>query len=311
MLDIPVVDDSMVAEKLTMAESVDCMERAFQEHAKGSLSAPARFGSDLGVGQLMFTAGGCRSAGSPLGFRVYDMKQLGSPLHSELVAVFSGDDGGLRGLVVGPYLGALRTGAIGGVAVKHLSRPDATRLAIVGAGTQARTQLMAASSVRDFEDIQIYSRTASRLQAFCEEMSGAIGKPVTPSGSAREAVENADVVVCATTSEAPVIRFEWLKSGVHVNAIGPKFKDAHEMDLDMADRCQCLVTDTLVQMEEFGEAFVLSGTEHYDRVVDLAEIVAGTRPARQSETDNTLFYSLGLAGTEVLLADHLFSRING
>jgi len=62
MLDIPVVDDSMVTEKLTMAESVDCMERAFQEHAKGTLSAPARFGSDLGVGQLMFTKDFCGAA---------------------------------------------------------------------------------------------------------------------------------------------------------------------------------------------------------------------------------------------------------
>jgi ornithine cyclodeaminase/alanine dehydrogenase-like protein (mu-crystallin family) len=303
-----ILDDSYVASHLEMSDAVACMNEAFYLKAAGKLAAPARFGPDLDVGQLMFTAGAARGGNSPVGFRVYDIKQLGSANRGELTAVFSGEDGSLRGAVVGPLLGAYRTGAIGGAAIDNLSRNDASVLGVVGSGVQARTQVMAAVTVRQFKSIRIYSRTKENLTRFCVEMSSKVDAPIVAAESARAAVEGADVVVCATTSMTPVVEAEWLKPGVHVSTIGPKFKSGYEVDIDVVERAAVIATDAPAQIEASGDAFFLAGMSHYDWIADLSDIAAGTANGRQSESDITLFYSMGLAGTEVMLADFLIDQ---
>ena len=99
-----------------------------------------------------------------------------------------------------------------------------------------------------------------------------------------------------------------LPAGVHINHVGPKFTDAHELPLATADLCDLLVTDTLAQAADFGERFILAGTSHYAQLVELSAIVGGSHPGRQSSDDRTLFYSLGLAATEVILADRLLEK---
>ena len=127
--------------------AVKCMEDAFCQHAEGTLVAPGRISSNLDVGQLVFTVGATKGQQPVVGFRCYDLHQLHSPKRDELTAVFSAADGSLLGLVIGPLLGAIRTGAIGGTAIKYLARRDAGTLGLIGAGYQAQTQLAAALAV--------------------------------------------------------------------------------------------------------------------------------------------------------------------
>ena len=301
-----VLDDSAVGSSLSIAQAIGCMEEAFRCHAAGNLAAPARMTCDLGAGDLAFTLG-ARTADDPVvGFRVYDLKQLKSPARSELVAVFDATEGALLGIVTGGLLGAIRTGAIGGVAVKYLANAKVKKLGMVGAGGQARTQLEAAVTVRDFESIEVYSRDQERRTRFATEMSAKLGCAVQAVGSAQAAVEDADVLLCTTTSTVPVVRAEWLKPGVHINNVGPKFSDGAELGLDVAERMGLLVTDTRSQMEAFGARFILHDTRFESSLRDLAPIVSGADPGPSSPDQSTLFYSLGLAGTEVLLAEFLF-----
>ena len=302
----PILTDSDIAESLSMSQAVQCMEEAFRQHAAGTLIAPGRIASDLEVGQLVFTVGASKAAEPIVGFRAYDLKQLHSPQRGELNAVFSAEDGSLKGLVIGPLLGAIRTGAIGGVAVKYLSRPDAKTLAMVGTGYQARTQLEAAMTVRDFESVKVYSRNVERRNEFANDMANKLDRDIRPADSAREAVSDADVVICTTTSSTPVVQADWLKPGVHINNVGPKFKESHELNVDVAARSARLVTDAPAQVSAYGDRFILHGTAFEEFVVDLAEIVAGPAGGRTAPDQITLFYSMGLAGTEVLLANELF-----
>ena len=254
-----VLTDADVA-KLPMATVVDCMERTLKRLADGELIAPARLstgelvatagspGADgvaqhqlaraqrahpEGAGELVFTPGALPGA---IGFRVYDLVQLSSPQRAELVAVLSTTDGSLTSLVVGPLLGAMRTGGIGGAALRHLARPDASVLALVGAGYQARTQLLAACAIgREWSEVRVYARRREQAEEFVAEMTSAVqplaGLP--PSGltivdSAEAAVRGADVVLCTTTATTPVIETAWLSPGTHVTNVGPKFSDGAE-----------------------------------------------------------------------------------
>ena len=302
-----ILTDNDIAQ-VSMSAAVECMEAAFRQHAAGQLVAPGRLESDLGIGRLVFTTGASSASPGTIGFRCYDVSQLSSRQRSELTAVFDAHDGHLKGLVVGPLLGALRTGAIGGLAVKYMARADTNCLGLVGSGFQARTQLAAALAVRDFQTVKVFSRDAESRSLFAEEMSFRLNSRVQAVESAQAAVEDADVVLCTTTSPRPVIQADWLKPGVHINNVGPKFKDRHELGVDVLARASQVVTDAPAQVEEYGERLLLHGTPLAPRLETLSSLVVGQgalADARQ-QPEVTLFVSLGLAGTEVVLAERLF-----
>ncbi len=309
---VRVLGDGDVERLITMSESVEVMAEAFRRHAAGTQVAPARLAAPLEWGQLVFTAGAYSDpAGGRIGFRVYDMAHFGSAERDELVAVFDTANGSLLGLVAGRALGPLRTGAIGGAAVDTLARADALTLALVGTGKQARTQLAAACAVREFTRIRAFSRTAARCREFCREMSGSVGMDIEPADSAQQAVANADVVICSTVSDNPVLEADWIAAGTHVQNVGPKFRDSSELPVALYQAADVLVTDAPAQLDDYGDRFLVAGTPDAERVVSLGEVISGAVAGRTSDDQVTLFCSLGLAGTEVALADRLLELAAG
>lgn len=298
-----ILNDGDIDLVASMPVALAAIETALRAKAAGDLVAPPRHRVAFpGSGSLFFTIGGDTHVA---GFRVYDT--FGGPAHGQLTAVWSAETGELTGLVLGERLGEIRTGAIGGIAIRHMSAPDAATIGIIGTGQQARAQLIAAAAVRPLTRARVFSRRnpAGRM-IFAEEMTRALGFPVEVASSAEAAVRDADIVVCATTSDSPVIAAAWLKPGTHVNTVGPKTVAAHEIGSDVAERATVIATDSLVQTRSYTSPFFLQGADA-DRMVELAAIVTGETPGRRSGTDITLFCSVGLAGTEVLVADRLLA----
>lgn len=291
-----------------MPTAVEAVEEAFRARVRGALVSPPRHGVEFGdLGSLVFTIGGTTDEDPLVGFRVYET--FGKGPESQLVAVWSADDSSLRGIVLGERLGDVRTGAIGGVAVRHLSAPDAGTLGLIGTGKQARTQLEAAASVRRLREVRVFSRDAANREAFVAEMGARLKLSIRAARSARDAVDGADIVICATVSETPVIEAGWLRPGVHVTTVGPKFAGRHEVGLDLVERAAAIVTDSPQQTRAYGVPFFLEGTPHDDRMVELADIASGRAVGRGDAEDTTLFVSSGLAGTEVLVASRILDRL--
>ncbi len=292
--------------KLPMAVAVNKMEDAFREKANGTLIAPPRFRLEAPKGALIFTAGAATELERVIGFRVYDTfpQTSSSSDQAQLVAVWEYESGRFQGLVLGRLLGAMRTGAIGGVAIKHLSRPDARSLAIIGAGFQARTQVAAALTVREIDDIRIYNRTRQNAVKLGAEIEELYQINVRILDSAEEAVRETDLVICATKSVDPVIETSWLKPGSYVSSIGPKLVGAHELPEEIGNRASIVATDSIAQLNGYEKPFFLSET----RVTGLEQIVAGYDAGYSSNRDLIVFMSVGLAGTEVILASELFNQ---
>ena len=303
-----ILTDGDLNARLPMRAAIRAIEHALREHAEGRLVAPPRFSAAGDRGSLVFTVGGARGDPPSLGFRVYTTFGGDSPDRVQLVAVYDGRSGALRGMVLGNRLGPLRTGAIGGVALDRLARKDARRLAVLGTGTQARTQLEAAACVRRLEVVRAYSPNRGHREAFAREMSAATGLPVEAVTDPRQAVEEADVVLCATTSPAPVFRADWLKPGAHVTTLSGAFRDATDIEPGVVGRSAVIATDSRAQLETFSEPSLVVGTPHAERLVELGAVVAGRVRGRTSEEDLTLFLSVGLAGTEVIVADAALRR---
>lgn len=310
---VPILGDSQIPEAISMSEAIEQMEYAFDLQAAGKLVAPARLSAEMDQAHLMFTCGEMLTETPEYGFRVYNWKALKSARYAEMTPVFSAVDGELQGIILGTFFGAWRTGAIGGVALKSMANPDSRVLALIGTGLQARTQLLAACTVLDLDEVRIYSRSSERCQAFVKqrglELAESTDSPplLKMAESVEAAVADADVVITATTSEAPLLRPEWLSAGVHLQNVGPKFKTSHEIPLEVVENCSLLATDALLQAETYGEEFLLPAALRNERLKSLPEIYSTQRQISKSES--SWFCSLGLAGTEIVLANFLFNKI--
>lgn len=303
-----ILNDEDLQGSAFMGVAIDAVEATLLARAQGQAVSPPRHHVPFpGRGDLVFTVGGVLGERPLAGFRVYETFEGAE--HSQLVAVWSADDAKLKGLVLGRRLGAIRTGAIGGVAIRHLSSPEASVVGVLGSGLQARTQLAAAAAVRTITLARVYSREQTHRAAFAEEMRRELGIEVMPVDSVGAAVSDADIVLCATTSNRPVVTASDLKRGAHVNTVGPKALQAHELGLDIADAARIIATDSLEQTRAYASPFFLAGTGHEPRMVELSEIVAGRAPGRSSADETTLFCSVGLAGTEVAVASAIFDSL--
>ncbi len=298
-----VLDDEDVVRLIDMASAIEAVVHALHAKAAGKLVAPPRHHVAFPAhGDLVFTIGGAVDKDAVAGFRVYDTFEGDSPQRSQIVAVWNVRNGALQGLVLGDQLGRLRTGAIGGVAIRHLASPAAETVAVIGSGAQARAQLEAAAAVRRVRAVRVYSRSTDSRHAFATEMAARLDLAITPVATAREAVEGADIVICATTSAVPVIDAAWLTPNTHVTTVGPKTLGRHELGVDVAERATIIATDSLEQAGAYGAPFFLEGSPAMARMVELHEVVSGAAIARPPGNAITLFCSVGLAGTEVFVA---------
>jgi len=288
---------------------ISVIEQTLRAKADGALVAPQRFSIDADSGRLVFTAGAEQRYTHSIGFRVYDTFPDKTVKHQQLVAVFDSQTGEFRGLVISKRIGALRTAAINAVAIKYMALPDAASLGILGSGFQARFHAQAALAVRQFKQVKVFSSTASHREAFSKEVGAETGIHIQAADSAKEVVEFADVLICATTSTTPVLNADWVKPGTHVNTIGPKFKEKSEIPYELAQKSQVIVTDSFQQVDGYSEPFFLLDTPERERMIELSEIVAGKRKGRNSNNDVTLFCSVGLAGTEVVVANEALKTV--
>ncbi len=291
-------DDEVLG--LSAADAVSAMREAVLLTGDGRLSAPPRVRAQLDDLDYVFTVGGV--SGGPAGFRAY---RVGEPAGDQLVAVWN-DDGELECVVVGDELGGRRTGALGAVAADALARADAETVAVIGSGRQAWTQLWALRAVRRVGTVRIYSRDTTRRSRFAENVTRELGLAAEAVDGAGEAVRGADVIILATRSASPVIDATDVAAGTHVITVGPKTLDGHETPLELVDRARLITCDSPDQATAYGAPFFI------DRgaLVELSAVISGRHPGRQSPEEVTLHCSVGLAGTEVILAKRVLDQVS-
>lgn len=275
--------------------AVEAMRLAVLAAHAGRLTAPPRVRAELRDLDYVFTVGALKQG--PTGFRAY---RVGTPAGDQLTAVWD-TDGNLDCVVIGDELGARRTGALGAVAADALARAEARTVAVIGSGHQAWTQLWALTAVRKIDQVRVYSPNRGRRTGFAERASSELGLRALAVDTAQSAVSEADILILATRSASPVIDAADVKPGAHVVTVGPKTVDGHETPFELADRASVITCDSPAQAESYGSAFFTGGRP----LVDLGLVVSGSHPGRQSAADITLHCSVGLAGTEVLLAHHI------
>lgn len=290
-------DEAVV--RLSPWTAVAAAREALLQLGGGRLSAPPRVRSQLDGIDYVFTVGGL--ADGATGFRCY---RAGVPAGDQLTAVWD-RAGRLIGVVVGNELGARRTGALGAVAADVLSRTDAQNVAVIGSGTQAWTQLWALTAVRPLRRVRVYSPTEHRRSAFAVRAQDELEIAADAVDSPSMAVREADIIVLATGSTKPVIDADDVPAGAHLTTVGPKFAGAQETPTDLIAKAAIVTCDSPDQAAAYPQPFFTAP----QRLTSLADVLLGRTPGRRHPYDITVHCSVGLAGSEILLAERLLQAI--
>jgi ornithine cyclodeaminase/alanine dehydrogenase-like protein (mu-crystallin family) len=287
---------------ISVGEAIDLLEIYMREKVKN----PTRKYINLTNSQIVLTCGQSIERNIS-GFRSY-WRYQDSDFTDDLTIVVDDSQNKIKGIILGKQLGLLRTGAIGGLAIKYLSNPNVETLGIIGTGRQALSQCYAAMHVRKFKEIIIYSRKKNNIEKFYKKVRSKYPEvKITKGRNIKDVVSHSDVLICATNSTVPLFPSNWLKTGVHINAIGPKEFGKHEICLSVADRCEYIVTDSIEQVVQYPKPFFLKNHSSFNSLIDLRDVIVDRKFARKN-WHITMFCSVGLSGTEVILADEIIER---
>ncbi|MFH0850197.1 MAG: ornithine cyclodeaminase family protein [Candidatus Bathyarchaeota archaeon] len=297
------LSDSDIAKLLTMEETIDAVEQAFKEYAKGNVVMPPR--STIMVpkynGSISFMPSyltGLDAQATKIISIYPDNRARGLPTTVAWLVVNDPRTGMVKAFMDATYLTAMRTGAITGVAAKYLAPEGSSTVAIFGAGVQGRTQTWAACTVRDIDKVYVYDLYPLARQRFAEEMTKQLGIEVVAAASGEEACRDADIVLTATTSCKPVLSRKWLKDRVHVSAIGAFYPDWRELDTATVAESKLVIDDREGIMLEAGDILIPleEGVITEDHIyAELKELVSGEKRGRTSEDGVTVFKSVGIA----------------
>lgn len=327
-----------VAGILTMEDAIDAVESGFRELAGNpELNAPRRRITTLEGARVSVHPGGVPSLGG-----------IGVLAHSEFVAASAGTqtyhgmgrpcvvlydtkDASLKGVLVGRFglqeieptrPTPIRTAATSAVGTRHLARQDVKVLGLLGAGAEAKYHLLAFSKIRQFETVKLFCRTPETRAEFCKTMQPLVDCVIEPVDNPRTAVANADVVLTATNSNAPVFDGTWLHPGVHVTSIiggniglvrtGLVKQRRREIDDTTVKRSDVIVVNSREQaiQDEQGDLFepVAKGILTWDQVQNLSDLITSRVPGRTGAAQITLFKNnAGQGVADIAIASKIFT----
>ena len=243
-----------------------------------------------------------------VGWKAYTTTRRGARFH---VALYDAASGEMVALMEGDHLGRLRTGAASGVATEYMARPDARIVGLFGTGRQGRTQLQAVCEVRRIERVEVYGRDEARRHEFAEEMEELCRTRVVPVAIPDQAATEKDIIICATSSKAPVFDGKLIDEGTHLNVVGSNFLTMAEIDDTTVRRADIIVCDNIEQCKlEAGDfaAALEQGATDWRLMRELADVVAERETGRATAENVTLFKSVGLAIEDVALAVRLLEK---
>jgi len=318
-LETLLLTDDEVKKLLSMEEVMEAVESAFREKGLGRAQMPAKiylfykkYNGDLRT-MPSYLEELDISAVKIVNVHPDNRTKYNLPTIMAVIVLIDPKSGAPTAIMSGTTITDMRTGAAGGIAAKYLARKDSKIVGLVGAGAQARTQLMALLQIyRKLEEVRVWSRGKETKQRFvaetepqCEHLC-----KIIPAETVKEAVEGANIVVTTTPSRQPLVMNDMLSSGVHFNCIGADAPGKEELDPAILKRAK-IVVDDWEQASHSGEINVPLSQGiiiKEDVWAEIGEIVAGLKPGRERRDEITIFTSTGLAVQDAVTAKIAYDK---
>ena len=307
-----VLDRTDVEALLDIDRLVESLAPAMAELSAGSVSMPPRVGAAVEEQGSILAMPVYLPSSKTLAAKLVSIfpqnARLGVPTHHGILTVFDARTGAPLAMMDASYITAVRTAAGSALATKLLARQDGGTLAVIGTGVQARAHALAIPRVHRVTEVRIAGRDPRRARALVVDLSGELQIPVRAAGSYAEALAGADVVCATTHSPDPVVRWEWLHPGAHVNSVGLN-PQGRELDEDT-------VVNSLVVVESREAALAPPPSGANDLIwpirdgriseehihAEVGELVSGARKGRTSAQQVTLYKSVGVGVQDAVAA---------
>jgi alanine dehydrogenase len=312
------LSEQQIAELLSITEVMEAVEDAFKEKALGYTQMPSKiyltfskYNGDIRTMPAYLERKDIASV-KIVNSHPANPDKFDAPTVTGTVLLLDPRNGLLLSIMGANNITAMRTAAAGGIAVKYLARKNSKVASFIGAGVQARTQLLALISVfPNLEEIRINDLSSKASEAFALEAKNLAPycKVVIVANEA-QAVNKADIVITTTPSKKPLVLNSWISEGTHINCIGADAPLKEEIDPAILKRARIIVDDW-EQASHSGEINVpLSNgiLSKEDIWGELGDIIVGTKKARMSDNEITIFDSTGLAIQDTATADLIYKK---
>ncbi len=290
-----VLDEPAVQQRLHYQDLIPVIAEALAALSSGKVVQPVRAVLPVAPHRGFFAVmpayadGGAGAGGLGAKLVTFYPHNVGIHTHHAVIVLFKAETGEPLAVMDGRLITEMRTAAASAVATQRLARVDASVLAILGSGVQAKSHLAALRHVRSFKEVRVWS--PRNAPAFAQRHG------VKATATAEDAVRGADVVVVAASATTPILHGRWLSPGTHVNAIGATRPEWRELDDDLVTRARVFVDSREAALRESGDVIAARS-----EVTEIGAVVAGTDPGRRSAEELTLFKSVGVAVEDVAAA---------
>jgi alanine dehydrogenase len=319
-----ILNESDLRSVLDMREVIEAVEAGFGSLARGDAVLPERLRLGIPGRRAMLLEMPAFSQAPPAGGQPEGERALGSKIVSffaqnpernldiiqAIYLLLDAETGVPLSVMDGRFITAIRTAATSAVATKHMARRAPARLAIFGAGVQARFHLEAMMCVAEVEHVMITSRAVEKARALRDYVEGTCRtacRVVTP----EEAARDANLICTCTTSPAPLFDGGLLVPGTHVNAVGAFTPTTRELDTEAVRRSRVIIDAEMAAGKEAGEILIplAEGAIRADHVKGtLGDVVSGKVAGRESDEEITVFRSCGLAIEDLVTASLAFKK---
>jgi ornithine cyclodeaminase len=300
------ITDAMIDSVITPADAQAVLEDAWRRFGEGEAAMQERIRTEAGNVKLS-TLGAVIPGQGVAGAKVYTTI---AGQFSFVILLFSTEDGRPLASLEAGAITRLRTAACSVIAARHLARPGARRLALLGAGVQGRAHAVQLSAAFGLRHIRVCDPHAP--PGLADELQARCGVPVETCATAEAAIADADIIVTASRSPEPLFAGEAIPAGCFIAAIGSSLPHTRELDDTALRRAALIAVEWKPQtLREAGDlvraapdALLPAG-----KVVELADLVTGRVPGRRGPDDITLYKSVGVGLQDVALAGLAWRRL--
>jgi ornithine cyclodeaminase/alanine dehydrogenase-like protein (mu-crystallin family) len=301
---------------LPMAECIDLMRRTMSAVSEGRVVLPLRsvlvMPGELGMmGNMPGYLGEPECFGVKLVSLIPRNKPPQYSSHLGLVLLFEVEHGQPVALLDAAEITAIRTAAASGLATQLLARPDASDLAILGAGEQASSHLEAMLAVRKLRRIRVWGRDRDKAAAFAKTEATRHGVTIEVTGTPRDAVTKADIICTVTKAREPILLGEWIEPGAHLNVVGSSIATTAEIDTPAVVKSRFFVdyrSSTITEGGEYLRALSAGAITPGHILAEIGEVANGSKVGRTSPRDITLYKSLGIAPQDLASAHYVLQK---
>jgi len=320
-MQIRVLRGAEIRALLPMAACIDLMQTTMIAVSQGRAGVPLRSILPLPGGKgVMGNMPGWLGEPECFGVKLVSIfpgnVAAGYSSHLGLVLLFEAEHGRPVAILDAAELTAIRTAAVSGLATRLLGREDATDLAILGAGEQARSHLEAMLAVRPTRRVRLWARTAEHAHTFARSEGERHGIAIEVAPDVRAAVKGADIICTVTASPEPILPGAWIEPGQHVNLVGSSTVRTAEVDTEAVVKSRFFVDFRESTVNEGGEyrRALDAGAIRPDHILaEIGEVAARAKPGRVHADDITLFKSLGISAEDLASAHYVLeqARVRG